>query len=128
MALSSACPSRWPSSGRLGQGRAKGWPCGQYISLKDKRGKEKTRKLRSGTLPESLTTRSFLMYRLRHLDVDDKVCEQVEMTLLAQVYPKEAIERCVGQSQPWASKVRRVAPRKPLGPGLVLFWMVPWGW
>jgi hypothetical protein len=40
------------------------------------------------------------MYRLRHMDVDDKVCEQVEMTLLAQVYPTEALERCVGQSQP----------------------------
>ncbi len=48
------------------------------------------------------------MYRLRHMDVDDKVCEQVEMTLLAQVYPTEAIQRCVGQSQPWASKTRRV--------------------
>src|SRR5713226_8992437 len=80
----------------------------QYISLKDKRGKKKTRKLRSGTLPESLTTRSFLMYRLRQLDVDDKVCDQVDMTLLAQVYPTEAIERCVGQSQPWMQKVRRV--------------------
>ena len=48
------------------------------------------------------------MYRLRHMDVDDKVCEQVDMTLLAQVYPTEAIERCVGQSQPWATKARRV--------------------
>src|SRR5258707_8887494 len=119
MALSSACPSRWPSSGRLGQGRAKGWPCGQYISLKDKRGKEKTRKLRSGTLPESLTTRSFLMYRLRQMDVDDKVCDQVDMTLLAQVYPTEAIERGVGQSEPWASKARRGRPRTKLGPVVV---------
>jgi len=48
------------------------------------------------------------MYRLRQLDVDDKVCDQVDMTLLAQVYPTEAIERCVGQSQPWMQKVRRV--------------------
>jgi Transposase DDE domain/Insertion element 4 transposase N-terminal len=48
------------------------------------------------------------MYRLRHMDVDDKVCEQVDLTLLARVYPKEAIERCVGQSQPWVSKARRV--------------------
>jgi hypothetical protein len=42
------------------------------------------------------------------MDVDDKVCEQVSMTMLSQVYPKEAIERCVQQSEPWASKVRRV--------------------
>ncbi len=48
------------------------------------------------------------MYRLREMDLDDKVCEQVEMSLLAQVYPPEVIERCVGQSQPWGSKVRRV--------------------
>src|SRR5438105_10096799 len=48
------------------------------------------------------------MYRLRQMDIDDKVCEQVNMALLAQVYPKEEIERCVGQSQPWTSKARRV--------------------
>jgi Transposase DDE domain/Insertion element 4 transposase N-terminal len=48
------------------------------------------------------------MYRLRHMDVDDKVCEQVDVALLAQVYPKAEIERCVRQSQPWASKARRV--------------------
>jgi hypothetical protein len=60
------------------------------------------------------------MYRLRQLDVDDKVCEQVDMALLAQVYPTEAIERCVGQSQPWASKVRRVRQSTLL----VLVWWV----
>lgn len=48
------------------------------------------------------------MYRLREMDLDDKVCEQVDLTLLAQVYPPEVIERCLGQSQAWASKVRRV--------------------
>jgi membrane-bound lytic murein transglycosylase MltF len=46
--------------------------------------------------------RSFLMYRLRQKEIDDKVCEQVEIALLAQVYPSEVIQRCVGQSQPWA--------------------------
>src|SRR2546421_4517612 len=59
------------------------------------------------------------MYRLRQLDVDDKVCEQVDLTLLSQVYPPEAIERCVGQSQPWASKVRRGGERRMVA--LVLF-------
>src|SRR5260221_8874049 len=66
------------------------------------------------------------MYRLRHLDVDDKVCDQVEMTLLAQVYPKEAIERCVGQSQPWASKARRGRASTLLALGLVLIGMALW--
>ncbi len=53
------------------------------------------------------------------MDVDDKVCEQVSMTMLSQVYPTEAIERCVQQSEPWASKARRV--RLSTLVGLVLF-------
>ena len=48
------------------------------------------------------------MYRLREMDVDDKVCEQVSMTMLSEVYPREVIERCVQHSEPWSSKVRRV--------------------
>jgi hypothetical protein len=48
------------------------------------------------------------MYRLRQMEVDDKVCEQVNMTMLSQIYPAEVIERCVQQSEPWASKERRV--------------------
>ncbi len=60
------------------------------------------------------------MYRLREMDVDDKVCEQVEMALLEQVYPKEEIERCVGQSDPWAQKGRRVRQSTLL----VLVWWV----
>src|SRR5258708_37433893 len=47
-------------------------------------------------------------YRLREMDVDDKVCEQVSMTMLSEVYPTDVIERCVQQSEPWSSKVRRV--------------------
>src|SRR5258708_24588784 len=46
--------------------------------------------------------------RLREMDVDDKVCEQVSMTMLSEVYPTDVIERCVQQSEPWSSKVRRV--------------------
>jgi hypothetical protein len=42
------------------------------------------------------------------MEVDDKVCEQVSMTMLSQVYPTEVIERCVQQSEPWSTKVRRV--------------------
>jgi hypothetical protein len=48
------------------------------------------------------------MYRLREMDVDDKVCQQVNMTMLEGVYPKEVIERCVQESEPWSTKVRRV--------------------
>jgi len=42
------------------------------------------------------------------MDVDDKVCEQVSLTMLSQVYPADVIARCVGESEPWASKARRV--------------------
>lgn len=48
------------------------------------------------------------MYRLRDMDIEDKVCEQVGMTMLSEVYPKEVIERCVQESQPWSTKKRRV--------------------
>lgn len=48
------------------------------------------------------------MYKLREMDVDDKVCEQVDMALLSQVYPKEVIEHCVGESETWKEKTRRV--------------------
>src|SRR5437588_1215802 len=61
------------------------------------------------------------MYRLREMDVDDKVCEQVSMTMLSEVYPQELIERCVQQSTPWSSKARRVRASTALS--LVLFVM-----
>lgn len=48
------------------------------------------------------------MYRLRQMEPDDKVCEQVSLTMLETIYPREAIERCVERSQRWASKERRV--------------------
>src|SRR6266700_5755299 len=53
------------------------------------------------------------------MTMDDKVCDQVSMTMLSEVYPREVIERCVQQSEPWCSKVRRV--RLSTGLGLVLF-------
>src|SRR2546421_2022095 len=57
------------------------------------------------------------MYRLREMDVNDKVCEQVSMTMLSEVYPTEVIERCVQQSEPWSSKVRRGGGGTALTPG-----------
>ena len=53
------------------------------------------------------------------MDVDDKVCEQVSMTMLSEVYPTDVIERCVQQSHPWCDKVRRVRLSTALA--LVLF-------
>ena len=68
---------------------------GQYISLKAKGGKKKTESSPSGKMPEKQTTKELSMYRLRQMDVDDKVGEQVSMTMLEGVYPKDVIERCV---------------------------------
>jgi hypothetical protein len=53
------------------------------------------------------------------MQVDDKVCEQVSLTMLSQIYPPEVVQSCVEQSQPWASKVRRVRLSTALS--LVLF-------
>jgi hypothetical protein len=61
------------------------------------------------------------MYRLREMSIDDKVCEQVSLTMLSEVYPKEVVERCVEQSEPWASKERR--ERQCSVESLVLFVM-----
>src|SRR5947209_19505410 len=95
-------------------------PGAQYISLKDKRGRKKTESSTSGLLPERKNNnQGAFMYRLREMDIDDKVCEQVSMTMLSEVYPKEVIERCVQQSEPWSSKVRRVCLSTALS--LVLF-------
>jgi Insertion element 4 transposase N-terminal len=44
----------------------------------------------------------------------------VSMTMLSQVYPTEVIERCVQQSEPWSTKVRRVR----LSTALTLVWFV----
>src|SRR2546426_10363367 len=66
------------------------------------------------------------MYRLREMDVDDKVCEQVSMTMLSQVYPKEVIERCVRESEPWSTKVRRVRLSTALTLALFVSAMALW--
>src|SRR5260370_26961819 len=92
----------------------------QYISLKPKRRKQQTRKLQIWhTARNSKNTKELSMYRVRQMELDDKVCEQVSMTMLHEVYPKEVVERCVQQSAPWSSKARRVRASTALG--LVLF-------
>src|SRR6266581_2729055 len=60
------------------------------------------------------------------MKVDDKVCEQVNMTMLSEVYPREVIERCVQQSQPWSSKVRRVRASTALALVLFVIGMALW--
>jgi hypothetical protein len=40
--------------------------------------------------------------------MDDQGCEQVSMTMLSQVDPREVIERGVQSSQPWCDQGRRV--------------------
>ncbi len=59
------------------------------------------------------------MDRLRDMDVDDKVCEQVDMTMLSNVSPQEVIQRRVRESQPWSEQERRV--RQSTALTLVLF-------
>ena len=62
------------------------------------------------------------MYRLRQMDIDDKVCEQVSPGILEKIYPKEVIERCVQESKQWTETERRV--RQSTGLSLVLFVMM----
>jgi DDE family transposase/transposase IS4-like protein len=66
------------------------------------------------------------MYRLREMTMDDKVCEQVSMALLNEVYPREVIERCVQQSEPWNTKVRRVRLSTALSLVLCVIAMALW--
>src|SRR5437764_13296654 len=87
------------------------------------KGKKKTRKLRiwHNARKHKEKSKELSMYRLREMEIDDKVCEQVSMTMLSEVYPQEVIERCVHQSTPWSSKARRVRASTALS--LVLFVM-----
>ena len=66
------------------------------------------------------------MYRLRQMEINDKVCEQVSMTMLHAVYPKEVIERCVQQSEPWSTKARRVRASTALALVLFVIGMALW--
>jgi len=62
------------------------------------------------------------MYRLRQMDVDDKVCEQVNPGILEEIYPKEVIEECLQESGQWTATKRRV--RQSTALCLVLFVMM----
>src|SRR5215468_5838416 len=62
------------------------------------------------------------MYRLRQMDIDDKVCEQVNPGILEEIYPTEVIEECVQESRQWTATKRRV--RQSTALSLVLFVMM----
>src|SRR5205809_2421417 len=56
------------------------------------------------------------------MDVDDKVCEQVNPGILERIYPKEVIEKCLQESEHWTATKRRV--RQSTALCLVLFVMM----
>lgn len=60
------------------------------------------------------------MFRLRQLDVDDKVCEQIDLSLAEQIYPRKGIEQCIEQSGFWAQKKRRLRKTN----ALALVWFI----
>src|SRR5437773_10904473 len=91
-----------------------GGACAQYISLKVKKEGKEDKKAPIWHTTRKQNNKELSMYRLREMTVDDKVCEQVSMTMLSEVYPREVIERCVQHSEPWCSKVRRVGVRSAL--------------
>src|SRR5260370_36885239 len=91
----------------------------QYCELKAKRGKERTESSKSGIMSERKKRRNFLVYRLRQMDVDDKICEQIGPGGLEKIYPTEVIEQCVQGSDQWTATQRRV--RQSTALGLVLF-------
>jgi hypothetical protein len=66
------------------------------------------------------------MYRLRQLDVDDKVCEQVDLALVEKIYPKEVIIECIEGSPSWTSKRRRVRQTTPYTLVWLLIGMALW--
>jgi hypothetical protein len=66
------------------------------------------------------------MYRLREMEIDDKVCEQVSMTMLSEVYPTAVIERCVRESPVWSTKARRVRLSTALTLVLFVIGMALW--
>ena len=66
------------------------------------------------------------MDRLREMDVDDKVCEQVSLTMRSRVYPEDVIERCVEQSEPWSTKARRVRASTVLSLVVCVIGMALW--
>src|SRR5437867_288027 len=72
--------------------------------LSQKGGKPRQESSNLAYYQKAKKTKELSMYRLREMDVDDKVCEQVSLTMLSDVYPAEVVEGCVQQSEPWSTK------------------------
>ena len=49
-----------------------------------------------------------MQYRLRHLDLDDKMCHQVSLDVFEQVYPREHICEQLSQQQAWEKRERKL--------------------
>ncbi len=47
-----------------------------------------------------------MRYRLRHLDLDDKMCQQVSLQAFEQVYPRELICEQLSRHQAWEKRER----------------------
>ena len=67
----------------------------------DQKGKKKTESSDLAYYQKEKKPRNFRCTDYAKWKVDDKVCEQVSMTMLSEVYPTEVIECCVQQSEPW---------------------------
>ncbi len=66
------------------------------------------------------------MYRLRQMDVDDKVCEQINPGIVETIYPKELIEQCLQESEQWTGTKRRVRESTGLSLGLFVMMLGLW--
>jgi len=47
-----------------------------------------------------------MRYRLRHLDLDDKMCQQVSLQVVEQVYPQELVCEQLSLHQAWEERER----------------------
>lgn len=49
-----------------------------------------------------------MRYRLRHLDLDDKMCHQVSLEVFEHVYPRDMICEHLSQQQAWEERERKL--------------------
>ena len=66
------------------------------------------------------------MYRVRYLEQNDKLGEQVQLGILEEIYSRELLLRCVQQSERRAQKARRVRHFTALSVLWLVLAMVLW--
>ena len=49
-----------------------------------------------------------MRYRLRHLELDDKMCQQVSLEVFEHVYPRDKICEHLSQHQAWEERERKM--------------------